>query len=617
MSTTPLLHGLLVPAERRARLHALPGAVLPRAAAQLTALAAPWVDVPPVTVDETAHNWHLTRARVLQVRVISLLVEYARTGEARFRAAALAYLRAMAAWEHWSWHAWRNGTSDAAPGILYDLTFGENAFTLAWAWDWLSDELTPTERAEILATAERRVFAPYLRANGDPANAAWYYQRPDSNWNTVCNGGAGTLALVLGDAYRDSARVLAVAEAGVTPYFARLGDDGAWPEGLGYWGYGHRYGFYFLLAASRGAGRRHPLLDRPGSRATLRFPLLFTPHGTAAGFGDVNVFFPLPFHLYAAEVLALPDVAAEVARRFAHLVDADPAALAASPWASAAELLLWYPDAPAEAACAWPRVDVLPSTGWGYVADCWPAPHLYAAVRGGNTDAPHTHQDLTSVQLVVDGERLAGNPVVDEYYDTTFDVQRYQLYEIGAASKSALFINGVGVPHPGCVPAEVVHGDGWEGVRLDVAGALAPGCQAHTATRTVLHLGGAALLIVDRVVLAHPGLVEARFHSEARVRRHTASAWLTGTRARLHLAFAANAPARLCESRGLPTNLTCPAESILRWGLTAFAEDVLLVTLCTPDARGRVRVTPTHIHVAVPGVHARLAYTREGLAGAS
>jgi hypothetical protein len=119
----------------------------------------------------TAHNAHLVRARQAQTRVVSLLVRYGMTGERRYREAAIEYLRDIAGWEYWSWITWREGNAD--PNAIFDLSYGENAATLALAYDWLAAELSTEERALIVDTARTRAFLPYLARNGVPGEEQW------------------------------------------------------------------------------------------------------------------------------------------------------------------------------------------------------------------------------------------------------------------------------------------------------------------------------------------------------------------------------------------------------------------------------------------------------------
>ncbi len=599
---------LLVSAERWARLRALPDLPLLRQAAErLAALTEPWLTDRSLPVDETSHNWHLVRAREAQTRVLSLLVRYGMTADRRYRAAALDYLRDIAGWEYWSWIKWREG--DPTPNAIFDLSYGENSATLALAYDWLAAELSSEERDLLVHTARTRALQPYLARNGTPGEEMWYYRRADCNWNPVCNGGAGMLALALGDLAPESARVLELVEEGVRHYFEFLDEDGAWPEGIGYWGYGHRYGYLYLLSHERATGRRHPLLERPGSRHTLRFPFLFAPHGVATGFGDSNHFFPLPFIYAAAERYHLADVIAAVDRYLPGL----PPGLES--WPNTAELLLHHPGAnPHVAAYPWPRVSVQKGVEWAYLADAWPEPTLYASVRGGTTDAPHTHQDLTSLWVVVGDEPLIVNVTEDDYLDTTFSERRYELYEMSAASKNVMLVNGVGLPR-GRVETQTVAGPGWEGVRLDATALASVGSPVDLYARAVLSLGGRGLLVLDRVRVHHAALGEVRYHTRSRAHLARASARLQGERHSLHLACAANVPARLTRTQGLPTSPSRAPETVLRWLTEGKHCDLVLATLLTPEGRGRLTLDPARrtLRATGPGYRVALHYAEDSL----
>jgi hypothetical protein len=604
-------HRLLVSPERWARLRALPAhPLLARAAARVAADADRYAADRTIAVDVTGHNWHLIRARLCQTRVVTLLVRYGMTGDRRYRNAALDYLRDMAGWEYWSWITWREG--NAATDAIFDLSYGENSTTLALALDWLAEELNDDERALLVDTARRRALQPYLARNGTPGAEMWYFRSRDCNWNTVCNGGAGMLALALDDLAPESARVVDLVEEGVRHYFEFLEEDGAWPEGIGYWGYGHRYGYLYLLSHERATGRPHPLLARPGSRNTLRFPFLFSPHGVPCGFGDSNHFFPLPFVYAAAERYALPSVIAEMDRRMAAVVEQDNP----EGWPNTADLLLYHPgDANLPADAPWPCASVQQGVEWGYLADAWPSPHLYASVRGGTTEAPHTHQDMTSLNVVVDGEPLLQNVNNHDYIDTTFSNRRFELYELSAAAKNVMLINGVGLPHPGAAATRLLEGDDWQGILLDARACAAVGSPVSLYGRVVLLLAQRTLLVLDRAVLAHTGIGEVRFHSPARVTTTDAHARIEGTAAALHLAFAANVPCVLATTLGLPTDAACTPETVLRWMTRGKQADMAFATLITPDGEGRMALDAAQrlVTIDAPGVAMRFRYAAEGL----
>jgi len=584
-------HRLAVTPQRWARLRNLPDVPAVRIAAeQVGVLAEKWASDFSLKVDETHHNWHLIRARKAQTRIVALAVQFGRTGDARYVRAACEYLRRMAGWEYWSWILWRQSDTDL--NDIFDLSYGENAFTLALFWDWLGPHMLPEERDLLIATARTRCFTPFLERNGTPGNEMWYYRKADCNWNTVCNGGAGMLALALGEHCPEAGRVLEIAEQSIRPYFEFLKRDGAWPEGIGYWGYGHRYGYWYLLSREAFDGTPHPLLQLPGSRETLRFPLLFSPHGIPCSFGDVNSFFALPFHMAAAERYGLDDVLAELDARFTNRLQENPASLDGECWPSLAELLLFHPGrvAAAPADDRHPFVSIQDGVEWSIVADRRDHPRLYASVRGGTTDAPHTHQDLLSVFIVAGGERMITNVSAREYIDTTFSPRRFEVFENCALSKSTLLANGVGMPQPAFVKTARIAGDGWEGVLLDGTEKMVVGSDVKAFGRAVVILCEAALLIVDRVVLSHPGCAEARFHTEQQISVAGNSVLLRGKHAQLHMAFASNVDAAVQSAITTPTDPTIDPPRTIRWGVRGLHTDMVLATLLTPDGTGEIAI---------------------------
>lgn len=437
-----------------------------KARRNLRSLAKTFLDDATITVDETGHNSHLIRARKMQTRVVTLLSQYKRTGDLKLREAVFADVARIAAWEYWSWITWRQG--DARPEAIFDLSYGENSATLALAFDGLYHELSAGEKKLFIDKARKRSLKPFLhvmKAKDKPS----YYKHPHTNWNTVCCGGAGMLALAMGDLCKESEAVLKIVEESVEPFFKSLKGDGGWPEGIGYWNYGMRYGFMYLLSWERATGKKHRLLRLKGTEATLKFPLQFTPNGVPCSFGDVNRFSVLPFHYAAAQRFGADDVVAELDRRMS-LASRERLD---GPWPNVAELALFHPGRPAKRTkSTWDNRGLVRGLDWGYVADKMPAPNLYVSVRGGTTDAPHVHRDLMSFFVVAGGEKLVENVGVDDYMDTTFSGRRYDIYEPSAHSKNTIFINGVSIADKVTVKTEMIEGRGFEGFRIDASEAM-------------------------------------------------------------------------------------------------------------------------------------------------
>ena len=123
----------------------------------------------------------------MQTRVVTLLVEWQRSGDRRFRDAALDHLLEMGRWDVWSWITWREG--NYAADAIFDLSYGENCATVAIGYDWLCETLNADEKKAILAVVERPLAA--FMKHSAPDSRMWWYGKRDSNWNTVCAGGAG------------------------------------------------------------------------------------------------------------------------------------------------------------------------------------------------------------------------------------------------------------------------------------------------------------------------------------------------------------------------------------------------------------------------------------------
>lgn len=532
-------------------------------AGQVVNEAEKFVRSPDFDYPHDTHNAHLVRARIAQTRTVTLLVRYFQTGDRRYRDAALAHIETIGNWEYWSWITWRKNNPD--PNAIFDLSYGENSTTLAIAYDWLHAELTPAERTRFLDIALRRSFRSFLK-NVD-ANTAWWFKRAQSNWNSVCAGGAGMLALAMHDDVPEAAEVLKRVEESIAVFFGSLEQTGgAWPEGIGYWNYGMRYAFMYLLSHERTTGQAHPLLARPAVRATLQFPVDFCPRGVPCSFGDVNLWRPLPIHYAVAQRLGADDILAALDTHLQNRPSYEDC------WPNAAEMLLLHPRKttrpPAQPR---QRIKLYQGMDWGVLTNR----QLTLTVRGGTTEVPHGHRDLLSFHAVVGDESLITSLGVGEYLDTTFSERRFEMFETMPASKNTLLINGVGITGKSTVTTTVVP----NGLRIDATtamGVMRDGPVAKFCGRR-FHLLGDGALIVDRIELLHPGRAEARFHTFAKFKDGV----LIGKRHRLGLAFASDVPATLHRATTAPTT---PGKSatMLRWCSDKLNTTMTFVTWLVP-----------------------------------
>ncbi len=580
--------------------------------------------------DEAVHNAHLIRARTMQRRIVTLLVERFRTGQPRFRDAVMRHIGAMDRWTHWSWIAARQGKDH--PNDIFDLSYGENSATLAMAYDWLYFALSKEERARCVHIARRRALIPFLK-NTQKQKPSWWFGKPDTNWNTVCAGGAGMLALSMYEDAPEAREVLRRAEASIVPFMRYLKTSGGgWPEGIGYWNYGMRYAFMYLLSHEHATGRVHPLMKLAETKATLYFPLDFCPGGVPCSFGDVNRWSPLPFHYAAAERLNCKDLLPLLDEA---LTNADSMS---DVWPDAAELLVFHPrntagraslpaklvgraslpagggnrrhEAPpsltGKGAGGLGAVRSLTGTGsqrqglpvarlyrgldWGILADRWPNPNLYVSLRGGTTKVPHSHRDLLSFHLMAGGEKMVHNIGIEEYLDSTFSARRFELFETLPASKNTILINGVGIAGDATVKTTLIKHGKLHGIRIDATEAMGKsrdGGAALFCGRLLLLLGAHAVLIVDRIETRFPARMETRFHTFVPARVRKESVELRGKRARMHAVFASDNPCQLCTAQDAPTTPGKGA-TMVRW--CTQGRDITSVTFAALFARAPGKV---------------------------
>ncbi len=583
---------------------------LKRCADRVAAEADEFLASPACAPLRDVHNTHLHRAREAQKRIVTLLVRWFQTGDERLREAAVGCVREMAGWEYWSWMTWR--ISDPRPDAIFDLSYGENSATLAFAFDWLHDTLSDAERELFVSTARDRSLVPFLAHTKEPRWPYWYCL-PHSNWNAVCAGGAGLLALAMYDELPEARRALPRVEKSIDVFMRGLQETGGgWTEGVGYWGYGMRYAFLYLLSHERATGRSHPLLELPETKITVGFPTDFSPNGVACGFGDSNLWRPQPEHYAAAQRVGRADVLRELEDR----MSADGSSNGG--WPNAALWLLVHPGHRAPAVRAERNVAKLyDKMDWGILADRMPTPRVYLSVRGGTTKVHHGHLDLLSYHCVVGDEALVPNLGVGEYLDTTFSPRREDIFEIAPASKNVILINGVGIAHGSSVASKLVRGRGLSGIRIDATEAMGLSRDDEPAARfcgrLFLMLGGRAFLIVDRVVLPHdrPGRV-ARAHLRVRCdagRRRGADRRAPEHADRLRLqrpGQAAHGPHRAHDARQVGQR---PALVYRR-----LHEDVIMATLLSPgDAAAQVRIEPAGrgfaVNIAAGSLKRRVALT--------
>ncbi len=212
-------------------------------------------------------------------RLLSLSVQWHRTGDRRYLEAAVRNIEAMASW--------------MPPEAEIQLWQGQQIGAVAMTYDLLYNDLTPDQRTRVVAFARGHCIEPFRRVTGDRENPmvqgehGTWWQGVISNWNPVCVCGAGMLALAMYEDLPEAQTVVDRVQNSLQPVFDYLQKtEGGWVEGLDYWNWTVHYMSVFMISYERSTGRDHPGFRSTGFGQTLLFGMHFVPYDEACGFGD-------------------------------------------------------------------------------------------------------------------------------------------------------------------------------------------------------------------------------------------------------------------------------------------------------------------------------------------
>jgi Heparinase II/III-like protein len=171
------------------------------------------------------------------------------------------------------------------PVIKSFLDCGETAIAVAFAYDWLYDQLSTDERQSIERALFCQVLDPALTAYEDKSSL---WPRRRDNCCLVSNCAIMIAALAVLRCHRELATSLVQHSlASAWNAFAAFAPDGAWPEGLSYWSLAVRHAGLMVAALESTLGDSFGLADRPGFASTGDFALHAAgPFGAAFDFGD-------------------------------------------------------------------------------------------------------------------------------------------------------------------------------------------------------------------------------------------------------------------------------------------------------------------------------------------
>jgi len=534
----------------------------------------------PITWDDiTGPVYPISQRAASQVE--NLVGAWALTRDPRFRKAAFKRVEALTGFTHISCEGHKDRPADQED--FFCLTYGWHAVAMGYLHDLFSADLTDEEDAIMMAFLDKHLMKRAERCLESPpwwVNAGW------SNWDGVCAGGMGILALSFYDRVPAAKKLIPFVDKSLDAYLrSYITNGGGCPEGTGYYNYGMQFAIPYLNCWESATGRKHPAMKIKELGTSLNFPMDF--HRMT--FGDNDGWGPTGYHFWLAERMKLPVAALKAASHISVGANAKPKRKSRMESANRGTLLYVADSLPTpkeveafrkKHAEKKPVARVYKGMGWSAIADDDAFPSLRMTVRGNTTaQAGHASQDQFSFKCMVNGEVM-----ISDQHDrpgVSFTKRGNDVYGRSAASKSGLFVEGLGCDlRMENDTTEVVKGKGITGIRVDGAACYLKRWQNAFIGRLFLLVDGRYWVVVDRQS-AGANCMEARFHTFAESRHGRDWVRLKNGKERMTMSFASFDKAVLQTSAGLPT---WPDEqtTIYRWITSERKNDNVLVTALNP-----------------------------------
>jgi len=158
---------------------------------------------------------------------------------------------------------------------------------ISLCYDWMYDAFTAAERQQIAD----RVLVLAIQPAIDTTTARNYWTQWYGNWAFVCIGGVGSAALAFAPEYHRAAAETLIARGWPVLQSSMqrfAGENGGWPEGPGYLGYGTLYLIRFMSNLQTAVGTDFGLSLEPGFQQVPNFLV----HASTTVGGNVNATFP-------------------------------------------------------------------------------------------------------------------------------------------------------------------------------------------------------------------------------------------------------------------------------------------------------------------------------------
>ena len=336
------------------------------------------------------------------------------------------------------------GFSDWNPSHFLDVA--EMTLGMAIGYDWLYDELNEWNRGIIIKAIYQKGIAP------SESNYYNWFLKSTMNWNLVCNSGMAYGALAIEHANSESSLEIIERSFGSIPKgIERYGPDGAYDEGFVYWGYGATYAALFLTAVEKIYKSDRGLTELPGFMESANFMKhMVAPSGKNFSWGDSS-----PEPRFQPAMFWFADKQQDASLLWSeriHLQKDDFSELASNRLLPA--LMIWAKNSTL-ANISEPTDKFWVGRGANPVAmmrNSWSDPNaIYLGFKAGSPSVVHSHMDIGSFVMEVDGVRWASDFGQQNYesleskgvglWDNSQNGDRWKIFRYSTYSHNTIIID--------------------------------------------------------------------------------------------------------------------------------------------------------------------------------
>jgi hypothetical protein len=174
--------------------------------------------------------------------LIPLSFAYLMTGERKYADSARQLMMDYVGYQTW-------GATNAKGEIEIDLTAAQTLGSLALGYDWCYDALGEPDRQAVRQAMLKYARLLALDSTGQERTGyvyPWWWNHEFQNHGWVNYSGLGMACLAMMDEEPEAGTLIAPAVKFYRGLYGKLGPDGAWHEGAGYWAFGLMAGLMYI-----------------------------------------------------------------------------------------------------------------------------------------------------------------------------------------------------------------------------------------------------------------------------------------------------------------------------------------------------------------------------------